>query len=117
MVRIQPDPPSAVDTQGGLAQLGEHLLCKQGVVGSIPSSSTTLVRVCWCVFGGEAGRRTSGRRTSGRRTSGRHTGRHTGIRKDQQCAVNKASVTTWGERLGLLTVHWPHASAVDVSVG
>ena len=28
---------------GGLAQLGEHLLCKQGVVGSIPSSSTTLV--------------------------------------------------------------------------
>ena len=25
---------------GGLAQLGEHLLCKQGVVGSIPSSST-----------------------------------------------------------------------------
>jgi hypothetical protein len=27
---------------GGLAQLGEHLLCKQGVVGSIPSSSTKL---------------------------------------------------------------------------
>ena len=27
--------------RGGLAQLGEHLLCKQGVVGSIPSSSTT----------------------------------------------------------------------------
>lgn len=26
---------------GGLAQLGEHLLCKQGVVGSIPSSSTS----------------------------------------------------------------------------
>ena len=25
---------------GGLAQLGEHLLCKQGVVGSIPFSST-----------------------------------------------------------------------------
>ena len=25
---------------GGLAQLGEHLLCKQGVDGSIPSSST-----------------------------------------------------------------------------
>ena len=25
---------------GGLAQMGEHLLCKQGVVGSIPSSST-----------------------------------------------------------------------------
>ena len=27
---------------GGLAQLGEHLLCKQGVVGSIPSSSTNV---------------------------------------------------------------------------
>ena len=26
---------------GAVAQLGEHLLCKQGVVGSIPSSSTT----------------------------------------------------------------------------
>ena len=26
---------------GALAQLGEHLLCKQGVVGSIPTSSTT----------------------------------------------------------------------------
>ena len=25
---------------GGVAQLGEHLLCKQGVVGSIPSAST-----------------------------------------------------------------------------
>ena len=29
---------------GELAQLGEHLLCKQGVVGSIPSSSTI---TCW----------------------------------------------------------------------
>ena len=35
-----------VRRQGGLAQLGEHLLCKQGVVGSIPSSSTIfLMRV------------------------------------------------------------------------
>ena len=54
MVRIHPDPPSlsvvlgdepevesvSVCVTGGLAQLGEHLLCKQGVVGSIPSSST-----------------------------------------------------------------------------
>ena len=31
---------------GGLAQLGEHLLCKQGVVGSIPSSSTTFDESC-----------------------------------------------------------------------
>ena len=47
LVRNQPDPPSAAGLDeydnaiaGGLAQLGEHLLCKQGVVGSIPSSST-----------------------------------------------------------------------------
>ena len=32
-------------TDGGVAQLGEHLLCKQGVVGSIPSASTSLVCV------------------------------------------------------------------------
>jgi hypothetical protein len=29
-----------LDFIGGLAQLGEHLLCKQGVNGSIPLSST-----------------------------------------------------------------------------
>ena len=33
--------------EGAVAQLGEHLLCKQGVVGSIPSSSTRLKRVDW----------------------------------------------------------------------
>ena len=26
--------------EGGVAQLGEHLLCKQGVIGSIPFTST-----------------------------------------------------------------------------
>ena len=31
---------SLVSRPGAVAQLGEHLLCKQGVVGSIPSSST-----------------------------------------------------------------------------
>ena len=31
---------------GDVAQLGEHLLCKQGVVGSIPIVST---RDGWCV--------------------------------------------------------------------
>ena len=41
MVRIQPGPPHGLRHRGGLAQLGEHLLCKQGVVGSIPTSSTT----------------------------------------------------------------------------
>ena len=28
------------EQNGALAQLGEHLLCKQGVIGSIPISST-----------------------------------------------------------------------------
>ena len=54
MVRIHPDPPdltgvagwidvpaaALIETRGAVAQLGEHLLCKQGVVGSIPISST-----------------------------------------------------------------------------
>lgn len=48
MVRAQLDPPRfqylVVEDPGGLAQLGEHLLCKQGVVGSIPSSST---KIAW----------------------------------------------------------------------
>ena len=39
MVRIQPDPPSI--PIGGVAQLGERLLCKQEVIGSIPFTSTT----------------------------------------------------------------------------
>ena len=29
------------EKNGGIAQLGEHLLCKQGVSGSIPLISTT----------------------------------------------------------------------------
>ena len=44
MVRIHPDPP---EFAGAVAQLGEHLLCKQGVVGSIPSSSTNREPGCW----------------------------------------------------------------------
>ena len=42
LVRIQPGPPHGFRHRGGLAQLGEHLLCKQGVVGSIPTSSTNI---------------------------------------------------------------------------
>ena len=47
MVRIHPDPPT--DTRpgiegfppyGAIAQLGERLLCKQEVTGSIPVGST-----------------------------------------------------------------------------
>ena len=37
VVQVHPDPPPTV---GGVAQLGEHLLCKQGVIGSIPFTST-----------------------------------------------------------------------------
>ena len=33
----------AADHRGLVAQLGEHLLCKQGVVGSSPITSTTSV--------------------------------------------------------------------------
>ena len=41
MVRIHPDPPGLQQHRtGAVAQLGERLLCKQEVVGSIPSSST-----------------------------------------------------------------------------
>ena len=42
LVQIQPDPPGL---RGGVAQLGEHLLCKQGVIGSIPFTSTRSQRV------------------------------------------------------------------------
>ena len=46
MVRVHQDPPNAVhETRGGIAQLGEHLLCKQGVNGSIPLVSTKHLRV------------------------------------------------------------------------
>ena len=31
-------------TQGGVAQLGERLLCKQEVIGSIPFTSTKISR-------------------------------------------------------------------------
>ena len=41
MVRIHPDPPYS--ESGGLAQLGERLLCKQEVNGSIPLVSTRQV--------------------------------------------------------------------------
>jgi hypothetical protein len=40
--KIQPSTSRKTRTtpDGAVAQLGEHLLCKQGVVGSIPISST-----------------------------------------------------------------------------
>ena len=43
MVRIHPDPPTDArpgNRIGAIAQLGERLLCKQEVTGSIPVGST-----------------------------------------------------------------------------
>ena len=44
VVRVYPGPPLsgsvALPPDGAIAQLGERLLCKQEVVGSIPSGST-----------------------------------------------------------------------------
>jgi hypothetical protein len=37
MVRTHPDPPFFI---GGVAQLGERMLCKHEVIGSIPFTST-----------------------------------------------------------------------------
>ena len=48
MVRIHPDPPSDTrpgsNSVGAIAQLGERLLCKQEVTGSIPVGSTSFSR-------------------------------------------------------------------------
>jgi hypothetical protein len=35
--------PRGLARQGGVAQLGERLLCKQEVIGSIPFTSTTIL--------------------------------------------------------------------------
>jgi hypothetical protein len=40
MVRVHPDPPDPCP-YGAIAQLGERLLCKQEVTGSIPVGSTS----------------------------------------------------------------------------
>ena len=56
-----PAPSQPQKNSGAIAQLGEHLLCKQGVVGSIPTGSTSFDgmtahtqfdphRLAWCVF-------------------------------------------------------------------
>jgi hypothetical protein len=50
LVRIQkgPRPPhldGRLSSPGGVAQLGEHLLCKQGVAGSSPAVSTLDLQV------------------------------------------------------------------------
>jgi hypothetical protein len=50
MVRIHPDPPIALgeESAGAIAQLGERLLCKQEVIGSIPIGSTRLLGAGVC---------------------------------------------------------------------
>ena len=40
-------PPQAATKTGALAQPGEHLLCKQGVSGSIPLRSTIFTSLAW----------------------------------------------------------------------
>ncbi len=47
MVRIHPDPPMQRRAPGGVAQLGERMLCKHEVIGSIPFTSTTNAVLCW----------------------------------------------------------------------
>ena len=61
MVRVLPDPPFVPPPSeypdGAIAQLGEHLLCKQGVAGSIPAGSTStawIVHTLLKPFGAEA---------------------------------------------------------------
>ncbi len=51
VVRLYPGPPSKpqVPICGAVAQLGEHLLCKQGVTGSIPVSSTKKLIGCFLI--------------------------------------------------------------------
>jgi hypothetical protein len=47
MVRTHPDPPTSSQALqlGAIAQLGERLLCKQEVIGSIPIGSTSFPEV------------------------------------------------------------------------
>ena len=49
MVQVHPDPPTKC---GAIAQLGERLLCKQEVTGSIPVSSTNCA---WVLRRGQCG--------------------------------------------------------------
>jgi hypothetical protein len=49
MVRVHPDPPQnqGPTRLGAIAQLGERLLCKQEVTGSIPVGSTRISMQAW----------------------------------------------------------------------
>ncbi len=45
LVMRRPGLYRVIELDGAVAQLGEHLLCKQGVSGSIPLSSTKSIGV------------------------------------------------------------------------
>ena len=49
-MQLLPDPPMSEKTtrRGAIAQLGERLLCKQEVIGSIPIGSTNFERLTTC---------------------------------------------------------------------
>jgi hypothetical protein len=48
-VQLLPDPPIFETTRrGAIAQLGERLLCKQEVIGSIPIGSTNFEPLTTC---------------------------------------------------------------------
>ena len=53
-MQLLPDPPISQNTslnddwRGAIAQLGERLLCKQEVIGSIPIGSTTFELLTTC---------------------------------------------------------------------
>ena len=51
-MQLLPDPPISEDDErqrrGAIAQLGERLLCKQEVIGSIPIGSTIFEHLTTC---------------------------------------------------------------------
>ena len=49
-MQLLPDPPISGDDEarGAIAQLGERLLCKQEVIGSIPIGSTSFELLTTC---------------------------------------------------------------------
>ena len=69
-------PPAS----GAIAQLGERLLCKQEVVGSIPSGSTSLRSLCELRLG-RAGRERRLPRRSSKSEAGYATGATTIVRE------------------------------------
>ena len=132
-VRILPGPPQLPVTVahhglglstvwlilgcGGVAQLGEHLLCKQGVVGSIPITSTGALApvppglLLWCLrwLGG------SDRVSSQRRDGVRH-GVWDYPRWRGSCASCCSAWRRSGPWIGVLLCCWSFESVNQVLV-